>query len=68
MHKFFILAILITLSNSSAMAQHAQPYAGMEQREVKALSKQQIDDLKIGRGMGSLVCAGDRADNHNHGE
>jgi Spy/CpxP family protein refolding chaperone len=30
----------------------ASPYAGMERREVKALSEQQIDDLRAGRGMG----------------
>ena len=34
----------------------ASPYAGMERREVKALSEQQIEDLRGGRGMGlSLV-------------
>ena len=30
----------------------ASPYAGMEAREVKALSEQQINDLRAGRGMG----------------
>jgi Spy/CpxP family protein refolding chaperone len=30
----------------------ASPYAGMERREVKALSQQQVDDLRAGRGMG----------------
>ena len=30
----------------------ASPYAGMEHRTVKALSEQQIADLKTGRGMG----------------
>ena len=38
------------------MASHRQmaasPYAGMESRPVKALSEQQIEDLKAGRGMG----------------
>src|SRR3954465_1567087 len=33
-------------------AQAASPYAGMERREVKALSEQQIKDLRAGRGMG----------------
>ena len=35
---------------SAALA--ASPYVGMERREVKALSEQQIDDLRAGRGMG----------------
>ncbi|MGM4905397.1 Spy/CpxP family protein refolding chaperone [Tardiphaga sp. 866_E4_N2_1] len=30
----------------------ASPYAGMERRSIKALSDQQIVDLKAGRGMG----------------
>lgn len=36
----------------------ASPYAGMAGREVKALSEQQIADLKAGRGMG-LALAGE---------
>lgn len=35
----------------------ASPYAGMEGREVKALSEQQIADLKAGRGMGLALAA-----------
>ncbi len=30
----------------------AEPYAGLESRAVKALSEQQIADLRAGRGMG----------------
>ena len=33
-----------------AIAQQ-QPYAGLERREVKALSDQQLADLRAGRGM-----------------
>src|SRR5882672_5383395 len=33
------------------------PYAGMEQRPVKALSQQQVADLKAGRGMGLALPA-----------
>lgn len=33
------------------------PYAGMETRPVKALSQQQIADLKAGRGMGLALAA-----------
>jgi hypothetical protein len=49
-----IFAILISLS--FAMAQHA-PYAGMQTRPVKALSEQQLADLKAGRGMGLALAA-----------
>lgn len=35
----------------------AAPYAGMETRPVKALSAQQIADLKAGRGMGLALAA-----------
>src|ERR1700694_3241027 len=33
------------------------PYAGFEQRPIKALSSQQIDDLRQGRGMGLALAA-----------
>ena len=35
----------------------AQPYAGAEQRTIKALSEQQIADLNAGRGMGFAMAA-----------
>lgn len=38
-------------------AQRAQPYAGFEQRPVKALSSQQFADLRAGRGMGLALAA-----------
>lgn len=54
-------ALLISLA-TSGFAQHRQqhhaPYAGLEQRQIKALSTQQIDDLRAGRGMG-LALAGE---------
>lgn len=52
-------AILLTaITAGAAAAQHAghgpgaapSPYAGLEQRQVKALSAAQIDDLRAGRG------------------
>ena len=33
------------------------PYAGMQARSIKALSEQQIADLKAGRGMGLALAA-----------
>jgi hypothetical protein len=42
----------------AAAAAHAQmPYAGMQTRAIKALSEQQVDDLKAGRGMGLALAA-----------
>jgi Spy/CpxP family protein refolding chaperone len=41
-------------------AQHAagaSPYAGFEKRPIKALSEQQIADLRAGRGMGLALAA-----------
>jgi Spy/CpxP family protein refolding chaperone len=52
-----LLAIAFIAIPTSAMAQTHQPYAGMEQRTVKALSEQQIADLKAGRGMGLALPA-----------
>jgi len=40
-----------------ALAQSHQPYAGLERRPIKALSEQQVADLKAGRGMGLALPA-----------
>src|SRR6476646_12024205 len=40
-----------------AFGQGHHPYAGLEQRTVKALSEQQIADLKAGHGMGLALPA-----------
>jgi hypothetical protein len=48
------------LSAPAAWAQHgphATPYAGLQERQIKALSSQQIDDLRAGRGMGLALAA-----------
>jgi Spy/CpxP family protein refolding chaperone len=54
------LAVAVTVAllalGSAAPAQH-QPYAGLEQRPVKALSPEQIADLSAGRGMGLALAA-----------
>ena len=54
----FPIAALIILFASPAPAQHQQhqqhgqsPYASQQQRSIKALSEQQIADLRDGRGM-----------------
>lgn len=43
---------------SPVLAQHHAPYAGHQHRQVKALSEQQVADLRAGRGM-SLALAGE---------
>jgi hypothetical protein len=50
-------ALAIALSASAALAQSPQPYAGLQDRPVKALSAEQIADLKAGRGMGLALSA-----------
>lgn len=50
------IAVLFQMSNI-ALAQGHAPYAGMKDRAIKALSEQQIADLKAGRGMGLALLA-----------
>jgi Spy/CpxP family protein refolding chaperone len=52
-----IFAVAALLLPHIAWAQAHQPYAGMEARGIKALSDQQIADLKAGRGMGLALAA-----------
>jgi len=47
---------LLALLLGAAFAQH-QPYAGMQSRPIKALSEQQIEDLKAARGMSLALAA-----------
>src|SRR3712207_3634333 len=57
-----LAALLCVMLAGPALAQHQHrpqhsPYAGLEQRAVKALSDQQIADLRAGRGMGLALAA-----------
>jgi len=54
--KSLLIASLTVLS-TAALAQSQHPYAGFETRPVKALSEQQVADLRAGRGMGLAVAA-----------
>src|SRR4051812_13620184 len=54
----FASLIVIVASASNATAQTTSPYAGQQQRTIKALSDQEIGDLVEGRGMG-LAKAGE---------
>ena len=52
-----IAAVTFTACAAAALAQNPRPYAGLDQRAVKALSEQQIADLRAGRGMGLALPA-----------
>ena len=54
----FAAFLVIVASTGDAAAQTTSPYAGQQQRTVKALSDQEIGDLLEGRGMG-LAKAGE---------
>src|SRR5688572_1013719 len=54
------LASALSLVAVAAWAQSHeghQPYAGLEQRQIKALSDQQVADLRAGRGMSLALAA-----------
>jgi Spy/CpxP family protein refolding chaperone len=51
------LLLMLIVFASAALAQSQQPYAGLEGRPIKALSDQQIADLRAGRGMGLALAA-----------
>jgi hypothetical protein len=51
------LVIAIALSFVASVTFAQSPYAGMQERSIKALSEQQIADLKAGRGMGLALPA-----------
>jgi hypothetical protein len=55
-NHLLVTAALLALA-SPASAQSSQPYAGLETRAIKALSPEQIADLKAGRGMGLALAA-----------
>jgi hypothetical protein len=60
--RVFAAAVMVLFAGV-AMAQHHQhedgpsPYAGMQTRPVKALSDQQVADIRAGRGMGMALAA-----------
>lgn len=49
-------ALVMSCAPPLALAQH-QPYGGLQSRELKALSDQQMADLRAGRGMGLALAA-----------
>jgi hypothetical protein len=56
MKQFVTLSVVaVVLAFGSAVAQ--TPYAGLQTRSIKALSDQQVADLRAGRGMGLALAA-----------
>lgn len=53
----FVTAMLVASANAHAETPASIPYAGLAERPVKALSAQQIADLRAGRGMGLALAA-----------
>ena len=51
------LAILAAGTHGLAQPSPPQPYAGLQNREIKALSEEEIADLRAGRGMGLALPA-----------
>ncbi len=58
MKRLAIMAVIaLAVIPPAASAQTQQPYAGFEKRPIKALSQEQVDDLRAGRGMGLALAA-----------
>jgi hypothetical protein len=58
--KMMLIALAIVAGDRQSVAQTAleqQPYAGLQTREIKALSREQMADLAGGRGMGLALAA-----------
>ena len=55
--RLTVVAIAALICSSASMAQTAQPYAGLQGREIKSLSKQQIADMRAGKGMSLALAA-----------
>jgi Spy/CpxP family protein refolding chaperone len=58
--RLTLAAVAVVALGGLAAAQHQHggtPYAGLHQRAVKALSDQQVSDLRTGRGMGLALAA-----------
>jgi Spy/CpxP family protein refolding chaperone len=54
---FILFSAAALFAAGTSFAQNAQPYAGLQARPLKALSDEQLDDLKAGRGMGLALAA-----------
>jgi hypothetical protein len=57
MLRISVLVTLLSIVANAAPAQPHQSYAGLQNRAIKALSDEQLNDLKDGRGMGLALAA-----------
>ena len=58
MIRFFALALIAALPVEAAAQQHGHsPYAGLEGREIKSLSKDDLEELRHGAGWGMALPA-----------
>jgi hypothetical protein len=57
MLRLVLAAGIVMITSAIAHAQHATPYAGLQGRSIKALSEQELADLRAGRGMGLALAA-----------
>src|SRR5947209_5271202 len=58
--RIILAVVAVMVLGGWAAAQHHHgdtPYAGLHQRAIKALSEQQLADLRTGRGMGLALSA-----------
>ena len=53
----FLLAVVTLLITKVALAGQMSPYSGQESREIKALSKEEVDGYLSGDGMGFAKAA-----------
>ena len=53
----FLLLLTMTTAARAQEHNHASPYAGMQERDIKALSEGDIDGLLSGAGMGYAMAA-----------
>lgn len=57
MKKIVLLVCALLFSGDAVAAENPTPYEGWQDRTIKALSPQEIDDLRDGRGMGLALAA-----------
>ena len=56
-HMRSLLLVVIVLASATATAAEQQPYAGLEDRSVKAMSAEEIDALENGLGFSQALAA-----------
>jgi Spy/CpxP family protein refolding chaperone len=54
---FVLLSAAVLFAAGTSFAQNLRPYAGLQTRSLKALSEEQVADLRAGRGMSLALAA-----------